>query len=144
MKKGFIPMEGVDSWQLSNAPIFSMAVHRAALEIFEAAGIERLRQKSEQLTGFLEFVIRTAVQRNPALEVEIITPSDPQQRGCQLSLFFHRGGQSVIQQLRRSGVIVDWREPNVMRVAPVPLYNTFEEVFRFGTLLEQVEVTEEG
>jgi len=67
-----------------------------------------------------------------------------QQRGCQLSLFFHRGGQSVIQQLRRSGVVVDWREPNVMRVAPVPLYNTFEEVFRFGTLLEQVKVIEEG
>ncbi len=143
MKKGFIPMEGVDSWQLSNAPILSMAAHRAALEIFEEAGIERLRQKSEQLTGYLEFVIRTAVNRNPALEVEIITPSDPQQRGCQLSLFFRRGGRAVIAQLRREGVIVDWREPNVMRVAPVPLYNTFTEVFQFGKILEHVQVIEE-
>ena len=136
MKKGFKPMAGAAGWQLSNSAILPMAVHRAALEIFDGAGMDNLRQKSLQLTGYLEFLIQDLQLGEDALE--IITPADPQARGCQLSLLVHRKGRELFENLSAAGVIGDWREPNVIRVAPVPLYNTFEEVWRFGQLLREL------
>ena len=135
MRKGFKPMPGAAGWQLSNAAIFPMAIHKASLDIFDAATMPALRRKSEQLTGYLEYLIRDIGA--PAEVLEIITPADPPQRGCQLSLLVHRNGRGVFDSLTAAGVILDWREPNVIRVAPTPLYNTFEEVYRFGEALKK-------
>ncbi|MGV3503770.1 MAG: kynureninase [Adhaeribacter sp.] len=135
MRKGFKPMAGAAGWQLSNASIFPMAIHKASLDIFQAATMPALRRKSEQLTAYLEYLIQDIGA--PTAVLEIITPSDPGQRGCQLSLLVHRNGRGVFDQLTAGGVILDWREPNVIRVAPTPLYNSFEEVFRFALLLKE-------
>ena len=135
MKKGFDPIPSAEGWQLSNAPVFSMAPHLASLELFGEAGMGRLRSKSLQLTGFLEGLLRRSAYHGA--KFEIITPDDPQARGCQLSLLFHEQGRAVFDWLSRNGVIADWREPDVIRVAPVPMYNSFEEVFRFSELLDE-------
>jgi kynureninase len=136
MKKGFIPQEGAAGWQMSNAQIFPMAIHKASLEIFEEAGLNNLRQKSVLLTGFLEFLI-DAANKEKELGFEIITPRNPNERGCQISLLTKANGKELFNQLTEKGVIADWREPNVIRVAPVPLYNSFEDVFTFVSLLTQ-------
>ena len=134
MRKGFKPMPGAAGWQLANTNIVSMAVHRAALAVFaEAGGIGPLRRKSEQLTAYLEFLLNRL--ELPASTLEIITPADPAQRGCQLSLLVHRGGRALFDHLTQAGVVGDWREPNVIRLAPVPLYNTFADVQRVGEIL---------
>lgn len=133
MQKGFIPMPGAEGWQLSNAQILPMAVHKASLAIFDEAGIENLRAKSEKLTGYLEFLINGLHQ--PKDQLEIITPADPAARGCQLSLLVNKNGRQLFDTLMANGFILDWREPNVIRVAPTPLYNTFEDVYRFGQFL---------
>ena len=130
MKKGFNAMKGVDGWQLSNHPILLGAAHLAALEIFEEAGMKNVRRKSEQLTGYLEFILNSMDPRHEVYQQ--LTPADPKARGCQLSLFMKRDGRKIFNRLLKGGVIADWREPDVIRLAPVPLYNTFEEVFRFG------------
>lgn len=135
MKKGFIPMEGADGWQLSNVNVLTSAAHLASLEIFNEVSIDRLRAKSVKLTGYLEYLINELNVDSDYLE--IITPSDPEQRGCQLSLFVNKNGRRVFEYLTKHGVIADWREPNVIRVAPVPLYNTFEDVYRFVSLLKE-------
>ena len=132
MKKGFRPMPGADGWQVSNHPVLPGAVHLAALEIFQEAGIKNLRRKSEQLTGYLEFVL-TDIDREQKV-IKIITPPGPKQRGCQLSLFMKGNGRQIFDRMIKAGVAADWREPAVIRLAPVPLYNTFEEVFRFGEI----------
>jgi kynureninase len=129
MKKGFQPIDGVDGWQVSNVPILQSAALLASLEIFQKASMKALRKKSIYLTGYLEFLLNE-IDRNHTM-FEILTPSNPKERGCQLSIFMKRNGKKVFNALTRAGIIVDWREPNVIRVAPVPLYNTFEEVFRF-------------
>lgn len=134
MKKGFRAMPGADGWQLSNHPILPAAVHLAALEIFLEAGIRNLRRKSEQLTAYLEFVLRDIDPEEKLMK--LITPSDPRERGCQLSVFMKNNGRKIFDRLIRSGIVADWREPNVIRLAPVPLYNTFEEVFRFGEIFK--------
>ncbi|MBC3540843.1 kynureninase [Rufibacter sediminis] len=133
MKKGFIPMPGAEGWQVSNGQILPMAVHKASLELFDQAGMANLRAKSEQLTGYLAFLINGLQQPKEALEV--ITPSEPAARGCQLSLLVHQNGRQLFETLMANGFILDWREPNVIRVAPTPLYNTFEDVYRFGQFL---------
>ncbi|WP_205500505.1 kynureninase [Rufibacter psychrotolerans] len=133
MQKGFLPMAGAEGWQLSNSQILPMAVHKASLQIFDEAGMDRLRTKSEQLTGYLEFLIKELNQPKEALEV--ITPQEPSARGCQLSLLVHQNGRQLFETLMANGFILDWREPNVIRVAPTPLYNTFEDVYRFGQFL---------
>jgi kynureninase len=135
MKKKFSPQFGAAGWQLSNAPVFAMAIHRASLEIFDEAGIKNLRTKSEALTGYLEFVINEYNNRNPSAELKIITPANTFERGCQLSMIAASDGQRIFNLLTASGVMADWREPNVIRMAPVPLYNTFEEVWRLGQIL---------
>ena len=129
MRKGFKPMTGVDGWQLSNFPVVQGAALLASLEIFQQAGIKNLRKKSLALTGYLEFLLR---QLDPEGKVfHLLTPANPSERGCQLSIYMKRNGKVVFDKLTKAGVIADWREPDVIRVAPVPLYNTFEEVFQF-------------
>ncbi|HEY9490152.1 MAG TPA: kynureninase [Chryseosolibacter sp.] len=135
MKKGFRPMPGVDGWQLSNHPILLSATHLAALEIIQEAGMRNLRKKSEQLTGYLEFLLNRIDPDCKSLK--LITPSDPKQRGCQLSLFMKNKGKRTFERLMKAGVMVDWREPDVIRLAPVPLYNSFEEVYRFSEILSK-------
>jgi len=135
MERTFRPMPTAEAWQVSNAPVFSMAVHRVALEQFDRAGIARLRAKSEQLTGYLAFII-AEVAKDTDTDLEVITPNDPAQRGCQLSVLAHGHGKALFNRLTERGVIADWREPNVIRVAPVPMYNSFEDVHRFGEILK--------
>jgi kynureninase len=121
MKSEFIPAKGASGWQQSNAQIFSMAAHLASLEIFEQAGIENLRTKSEQMTGYLENLL------NEIPQIKIITPTNPNERGCQLSLIALEKPKELFKYLQDNGIINDWREPDVIRVAPVPLYNRFED-----------------
>ena len=121
-------------WRLSNAQIFPMAIHRASLAIVErAGGMAALRRKSEQLTSRLESLILNLGL--PTSQLEIITPADPAQRGCQLSVLVHQRGRELFDFLATQGIIADWREPNVIRLAPVPLYNSFEDVDRVGIAL---------
>lgn len=130
MKKGFKPMPGVDGWQVSNFPVISGAAQLASLEIFQQAGMKSLRKKSLLLTGYLEFLLQ---QVDPSQnQFTIITPSNPDERGCQLSILMKKNGKKVFDKLTSSGITADWREPDVIRVAPVPLYNSFEEVFAFA------------
>lgn len=135
MKKGFIPMEGADGWQLSNVNVISSAAHLAALKLFEETGMERLRSKSIKLTNYLEFLIEE-VNRANGNPIQIITPKKPKERGCQLSLFFKKNGRKVFEGLMNNGVIVDWREPNVIRMAPAPFYNSFVDVYKFFEVLK--------
>jgi len=135
MKKGFKPMAGIDGWQVSNFPVISGAVHLASLEIFKKAGMKRLRKKSILLTAYLEYLLKTI---DPEGErYSIITPDDPDQRGCQLSILMKANGRQIFDKIRKKGVIADWRDPAVIRVAPVPLYNTFEEVFTFAKIFKE-------
>ncbi|GAA4403884.1 kynureninase [Nibrella viscosa] len=130
MTKGFVPMAGADGWQLSTPTVLAMAVHHAALQITAEAGMDALRRKSEQLTAYLEFVLR-----NSGYPLEIMTPADPAGRGCQLSLLVHQDGKRLFNRLVEQGIIGDWREPDCIRLAPTPLYNTFEEVWHVGQIL---------
>ncbi|RYY09793.1 MAG: kynureninase, partial [Cytophagaceae bacterium] len=136
MKKGFQPMSGAAGWQLSNGQILTLAVYRASVALFdEAGGMAALRAKSERLTGYLEFLIKQlGLSRE---QLEIITPAEPAQRGCQLSLLVHERGRELFDYLAARGIVADWREPNVIRLAPVPLYNSFEDVYRAGAALQQ-------
>ncbi len=140
MKKDFVPMPGAEGWQLSNAPVLLLAAHQAALDVFEAAGgMEPLVRKSRQLTGFLEALLLNLPPQAPQLR--ILTPADPGARGCQLSLLIPEHGRAVFDYLTAQGVVGDWREPDVIRVAPTPLYNTFEEVFDFAEILGAFRTT---
>jgi kynureninase len=133
MQKGFKPMKGVDGWQLSNVPIFQNAALLASLAIFQEAGIKALRKKSIALTAYMEYILKEIDPLENTLK--IITPNNPEERGCQLSVFMKQDGKKTFQQLNKAGVIADWRDPNVIRVAPVPLYNTFEEVYKVGEII---------
>lgn len=133
MKKGFKPMSGAAGWQLSNAQIFAFAAHKASLDLFDRAGMEPLRAKSLLLTAFLEQVLTDAEGGRNLFH--IITPHDPAARGCQLSLLTDSHGKALFEYLSENGVLADWREPNVIRFAPVPLYSTFEDVWRLGELV---------
>ena len=135
MLKHFVPQQGAAGWQISNAPVLSMAAHKASLEIFDKAGMKALRKKSELLTSFLEFCITADCRLPTANAFSIITPSNKNERGCQLSIQTKKNGKKLFEQITKAGVIADWREPDVIRVAPVPLYNKFEEVWRFANLL---------
>ena len=136
MKKGFRPMPGAAGWQLSNGQILTLAVYRASVALFEeAGGMATLRAKSEKLTGYLEFLIKQL--QLPGTKLEIITPADPAQRGCQLSVLVHERGRELFDYLAAQGIVADWREPNVIRLAPVPLYNSFEDVRRVGAALAE-------
>ncbi|MBE2289527.1 MAG: kynureninase [Chitinophagaceae bacterium] len=131
MQKGFVPQKGAASWQMSNAPVFNMVAHNASLDLFDKAGIDNLRKKSISMTSYLEFLLRQIDN----LEFEIITPKETERRGAQLSMLFGADGRQVFDHLTENGVIADWREPNVIRVAPVPMYNTYEDCYRLYELL---------
>jgi kynureninase len=133
MEKGFVPMRGAAGWQLSNAQIFSFAAHRASLDMFESVGMSALRHKSERLTAYLEFLIDDIKERG--LPLHIITPRDPAQRGCQLSVTAGPQGRAIFDFLSANGAVCDWREPDVIRLAPTPMYNSFGDVFALYSLL---------
>lgn len=133
MEKGFKPMPGADGWQLSNGNVLSTAAHLASLSLFEETSMTALRTKSKQLTGYLEFLINDLNKTEKVFE--IITPADENARGCQLSLLTLKYKKDLFDQLVERGVVGDWREPDVIRLAPVPMYNTFEEQFRFSEIL---------
>lgn len=138
MEPGFKPMPGAEGWQLSNAPVLGMAAHLASLDIFDEAGMDRLIEKRIQLTNYLEEVIQSISSRyQEVCAFEIITPKEVSRRGAQLSILVHGQGKALFDALTREGVIADWREPNVIRIAPTPLYNSFEDIFNFGQALEK-------
>ena len=135
MRKGFQPMEGAAGWQMSNAQILAFAAHRASLDLFMAAGIDNLRVKSLALTAYLEFILENVNRDRPLFE--IITPRDPEARGCQISTLTDQRGKDLFDHLSQHGVMADWREPNVIRLAPVPMYNSFEDVWRLGAAIRR-------
>lgn len=133
MEKGFVPMRGAEGWQLSNAQIFSFAAYWASLDMFAEASMPALRAKSEKLTGFLEFLFEKLNAEGHRFN--IITPKEPAARGCQLSVLTDENGKALFDYLSEHGVICDWREPNVIRLAPTPMYNSFQDVWALGELL---------
>lgn len=136
MEKGFIPIDTAEGWQLSNAPVLSMAAHKASLEVFAKAGMKALNKKSKVLTSYLEFIINELNKDiKDDRKLEVITPAA---RGCQLSVVAHGRGKELFTSLLNNGVICDWREPNVIRMAPVPLYNSFSDIYRFGQVMKKL------
>jgi len=133
MKPEFEPMANADAWQISNAPILSVAPYLASLEMFEEVGMEALIQKRKTIVAYLEFVLQE-IDKQVESTFEIITPQD---RGCQLSVFLHGEGKSLFEYLMKNGVITDWREPNVIRLAPTPFYCSFEDMYQFGQILKK-------
>jgi kynureninase len=136
MREEFDPAPGVESWQISCQPILSLAPVKASLDMFEEAGMKALRNKSVLLTGYLEFLLN----QMKIEDIEIITPKLQSERGCQLSILLKKGDKSVYDSLLESGIVVDWRNPDVIRVAPAPLYNGYEEVWRFCEALKKALV----
>ena len=137
MEKNFVPMQGAQGWQLSNAPVFAMAPGKASMDIFDEVSMSKLVAKSRKLTNFMEFVFNDISERYDNCDLEIITPKEERYRGCQLSVLCHGQGKSMFDFITKHGVIADWREPNVIRLAPVPLYNTFEDVYQLGQIIEK-------
>ncbi len=134
MRQPFDVMAGAEGWQLSNPPILSMAAIKASLDMFNEVGMDALRKKSEKLTSYFEFLIN-------ALDIDgikIITPSNPEERGCQLSIQVKNADKSLHKKLTEAHIITDWREPDVIRCAPVPLYNTFKDVYRMVEILSSI------
>lgn len=142
MRRGFVPIQTAEGWQLSNAPILAFAPHKVSLDLFMEATMPKLREKSIQLTGYLEFLIEALNQKGHSFR--FITPTNPEERGAQLSFYVEKGGKRLFDYVSENGVICDWREDNlsdseggVIRIAPTPMYNTFEDVYRFVGLLER-------
>lgn len=138
MEKGFEAIPTAEGWQLSNAPILSMAAHKAALDIFDEAGIDRLHEKRRLLAGYLHYILNDINNNQTEKIIEVITPVNENERGCQVSMLMQKRGREIFDELTKQGVIADWREPNVIRVAPVPSYNSFEDVWRFGNIIESI------
>jgi kynureninase len=134
MRQAFTPIASAEAWQLSNPPILSMAAVRASLDVFEEAGFDKVLKKSKMLTGFLEFLLNELNDPN----INIITPEHPDERGCQLSIQFLDSDKGLFHQLTEAGVVADWREPQVIRIAPAPLYNSFEDVYNFIQILKEI------
>lgn len=138
MEKGFNPIPTAEGWQLSNAPVLSMAVHHASLDVFEDAGIENLITKGRQLSNYLLFILDEINTGKKEKMIAVITPRNDKEKGCQVSMLMLQKGKEVFDALKQHGVLADWREPNVIRVAPVPLYNSFEDVYRFGEIVKNI------
>jgi kynureninase len=134
MRQPFDVMEGAEGWQLSNPPILSMAAIKASLDLFDTIGMDLLRDKSEKLTGYFEFLITEINSKN----IKIITPSNPKERGCQLSIQVKNADKSLHEKLTKNNIITDWRDPNVIRCAPVPLYNSFQDVYQMVSVLKDL------
>ena len=135
MEPLFDPVQGADGWQISNLPILSLAPYLASVELFAEIGMAALIAKRNTITAYLEFVL-CEIDRDVKGNFEIITPTNQAERGCQLSVFLHGEGRSLFDYLMKNGVIVDWREPNVIRFAPVPMYTSYEDIYRFGQILK--------
>lgn len=137
MEQTFDPIVGADGWQVSNLPILSLAPYLASVELFAEVGMDKLIKKRNQITAYLEFILHEIDAEIDGTEFEIITPANQSERACQLSVFLHGQGRSLFDYLMKNGVITDWREPNVIRLAPVPFYCSFEDIFDFGQILKQ-------
>ena len=137
MASGFKPMSGAPGWQLSNAPVLTMAACKASMDIFDEVGMESLVAKSREMTNYMEFVLNDISSRYDNCNFEVITPQAQVARGCQLSVLMHGQGKDMFDFLTQEGVIADWREPNVIRLAAIPLYNSFEDVYMLGEVLEK-------
>ncbi|WP_420321824.1 kynureninase [Flagellimonas sp.] len=133
MKPEFDPIETADAWQLSNPPILSIAPYLASLELFDEVGMEALIEKQQKIVAYLEFVLHE-IDKEVTSTFEIITPKE---RGCQLSVFLHGEGRALFDYLMKNGVITDWREPNVIRLAPAPFYCSYADMYNFGQILKQ-------
>jgi len=134
MRQPFDVMEGAEGWQLSNPPILSMAAIKASLDIFEKVGMDALVKKSKKLTGFFEFLVNEIASDT----IEIITPTNPNERGCQLSLQVKNADKNLHKKLTENNIITDWREPDDIRCAPVPMYTSFEDVYQMVSMLESL------
>ncbi len=132
----FTSTQTAESWAMSTSPMMLLAAHKASLEIFEEAGFDNLIAKSKLLSEYLFFVLNHVNQ--PEERFSIITPANPDERGCQVSLSIHKNAKTVFDALLPNGIFADWREPNVIRIAPVPLYNSFEEIYTFAATLKQI------
>lgn len=137
MEKNFDPASTAEGWQLSTPSPILFAAHKAALEIFEEAGINKLHQKRKLLSDYLLFLLDEVNQTSSEKIIEIITPRNENEKGCQVSMLMLKNGKKIFDTLSTSGVFADWREPDVIRIAPVPLYNTFEEVWQFAQILKE-------
>ena len=138
MEKGFKPVSTAEGWQLSTPSFLSLALHKASLDVFEKAGWENVLAKSKLLNSYLWFVLNEILSSSNKKIFEIITPSNEEERGCQVSLLMIENGKEVFDKLSEASVMADWREPNVIRIAPVPLYNTYEEVWRFAKIIKKI------
>ena len=138
MNSGFQPMEGAEGWQLSNVPILGMSAMKASLDLFAEAGMRALREKSEKLTGYLEYTIDLLAEECPDADISVITPRDSDQRGSQISMDVAGRERKLFDDMIAAGVIADFREPCIIRMAPVPFYNSFEDVFTFGKIMRKL------
>jgi kynureninase len=136
MEPTFDPVRGAEGWQISNLPILSLAPYLASVEMFDEIGMDALIIKRNKITSYLEFILQE-ISKEVNGSFEIITPSNQEERACQLSVFLHGEGRSLFDYLIKNGVITDWREPNVIRLAPVPLYCSFEDMYNFGQILKK-------
>ena len=140
MEQDFDPVHGADGWQISNLPILSLAPYLASVEMFDEVGMDKIITKRNLITSYLEFILHE-IDREVKGHFEIITPTNHPdgsgERACQLSVFFHGEGRSLFEYLMKNGVVTDWREPNVIRFAPVPLYCSFEDMYNFGQILKK-------
>ena len=138
MEKGFQAIPTAEGWQLSNAPILSMAAHKASLDVFDEAGMDALFQKRKLLSNYLLFILDDINSRQSRKMIELITPRDDNEKGAQVSMLMLEKGREIFNALMAQGVMSDWREPNVIRIAAVPLYNTFEDIYRFGNIIQSI------
>lgn len=137
MEPDFDPVHGADGWQISNLPILSLAPYLASVDMFAEVGMDKLIAKRNLITAYLEFILHEVDKEIDGSEFEVITPAKQEERGCQLSVFLHGQGRDLFDYLMKNGVITDWREPNVIRLAPAPFYCSFEDMYEFGQILKR-------
>ena len=135
MEPKFDPVQGADGWQISNLPILSLAPYLASVKMFDEVGMDALIAKRDVITSYLEFVLQQ-IDLEVESTFEVITPNNPSERASQLSVFLHGEGRQLFDYLMENGVVTDWREPNVIRLAPVPLYTSYEDIYEFGQILK--------
>lgn len=138
MEPDFDPVHGADGWQISNLPILSLAPYLASVEMFAEVGMDKLIAKRNLITSYLEYILHEIDKELEGADFEILTPSNPEERGCQLSVYLHGQGRELFDRLMKNGVITDWREPNVIRLAPAPFYCSFEDMYEFGQILKEL------
>ena len=138
MEPKFDPVRGAEGWQISNLPILSLAPYLASVDMFAEVGMTKLISKRNLITAYLEFILKEIDNELEGADFEIITPSNQEERGCQLSVYLHGQGRELFERLMKNGVITDWREPNVIRLAPAPFYCSFEDMYDFGQILKQL------